>query len=300
MSPATTELPTRETLRASSATRRAPIGKTRTVPRLQFASTDRTSAIAKHSRAFRIFPTLAIRPAPIAAAKLRANSPMPPTTSSAQPRIGASPSARACCSLSGPTHTTFASGIASSRTPAPPRSPISPTISATRPPTLRPCGSTRRGRSSPEAAWTGSRTTMATKRNGMDQRGCPLPLSRRSAMSVYIDPRLGLSRKLSAHWALTASGFRAYRAPTPSELYRSTQVGNQLTLPNGSLLSERATGWEAGVAAERSWGSIRSSYFLTQVNRPIVAVTTYANSLADSAHARKSRPDREPRSFTRL
>ncbi|MGB8031201.1 MAG: TonB-dependent receptor [Terracidiphilus sp.] len=56
------------------------------------------------------------------------------------------------------------------------------------------------------------------------------------------DPRLGLSRKLSPHWALTASGFRAFRAPTPSELYRSTQVGSQLTLPNGNLLSERATG----------------------------------------------------------
>ncbi|MGO9324432.1 MAG: TonB-dependent receptor [Terracidiphilus sp.] len=90
------------------------------------------------------------------------------------------------------------------------------------------------------------------------------------------DPRLGVSRKLSEHWALTASGFRAFRAPTPSELYRSTQVGSQLTLPNGSLLSERATGWEAGIAAERSWGSIRSSYFLTQVNRPIVAITTCA------------------------
>jgi outer membrane receptor protein involved in Fe transport len=92
------------------------------------------------------------------------------------------------------------------------------------------------------------------------------------------DPRLGLSRKLSDHWALTASGFRAFRAPTPNELYRSTQVGNQLTLANGSLLSERATGWEAGIAAERSWGSIRSSYFLTQVNRPIVAFTTNPTS----------------------
>ena len=90
------------------------------------------------------------------------------------------------------------------------------------------------------------------------------------------DPRLGVSRKLSDHWALTASGFRAFRAPTPNELYRSTQVGSELTLPNGSLLSERATGWEAGIAAERSWGSLRSSYFLTQVNRPIVAVTTCA------------------------
>ena len=31
-------------------------------------------------------------------------------------------------------------------------------------------------------------------------------------------------------------------------------------------------------AAERSWGSIRSSYFLTQVNRPIVALTINPNS----------------------
>ncbi len=90
------------------------------------------------------------------------------------------------------------------------------------------------------------------------------------------DPRLGVSRKLAAHWALSASGFRAFRAPTPSELYRSTQVGNKLTNPNGNLLSERATGWETGLATEWKWGTIRSSYFLTEVNRPIVAVTTCA------------------------
>jgi len=54
---------------------------------------------------------------------------------------------------------------------------------------------------------------------------------------------------------------------------RSTQVGSELTYPNGSLLSERATGWETGVATEWHWGTIRSSYFLTQVNRPITAVT---------------------------
>lgn len=90
------------------------------------------------------------------------------------------------------------------------------------------------------------------------------------------DPRLGLSRKLSAHWALSASGFRAFRAPTPSELYRATQVGNKLTKANGSLLSERATGWETGVATQHNWGTVRASYFLTQVNRPIVAVTTCA------------------------
>jgi outer membrane receptor protein involved in Fe transport len=87
------------------------------------------------------------------------------------------------------------------------------------------------------------------------------------------DPRMGLSRKLFNHWAINGSGFRAFRAPTPNELYRSTQVGSELTYPNGSLLSERATGWETGVATEWHWGTIRSSYFLTQVNRPITAVT---------------------------
>lgn len=92
------------------------------------------------------------------------------------------------------------------------------------------------------------------------------------------DPRIGVSRRIFARWAISASGFRAFRAPTPSELYRATQVGDKLTRPNGSLLSERATGWETGLATTRGWGSARVSYFLTQVNRPITAFTQSANS----------------------
>ena len=91
-------------------------------------------------------------------------------------------------------------------------------------------------------------------------------------------PRMGLSRQLGAHFALSASGFRAFRAPTPSELYRSTQVGNKLTNPNWSLRSERAIGWEAGVAAENRRLTTRLSWFSTEVNRPIVAVTTNPSS----------------------
>jgi outer membrane receptor protein involved in Fe transport len=94
----------------------------------------------------------------------------------------------------------------------------------------------------------------------------------------FFDPRLGISRKLGEHWAVSGSGFRAFRAPTANELYRATQVGNQLTLANGNLLSERATGWEAGVATQQRWGSVRASYFLTEVNRPITAVITNPNS----------------------
>jgi outer membrane receptor protein involved in Fe transport len=93
-----------------------------------------------------------------------------------------------------------------------------------------------------------------------------------------IDPRVGVSRKFLDHWAVSASGFRALRAPTPSELYRSTQVGNKLTLPNSLLLSERATGWETGLATQWRRATVRTSYFVTQVNRPIVAVTTNPTS----------------------
>ena len=99
-----------------------------------------------------------------------------------------------------------------------------------------------------------------------------------SMREQIFDPRVGMSRRLGGHWALSASGFRAFRAPTPSELYRSTQVGNKLTLPNSSLLSERATGWETGVASQWKWGTVRTSYFDTEVNRPIVAVTINPNS----------------------
>jgi len=105
-----------------------------------------------------------------------------------------------------------------------------------------------------------------------------LPVQLAQQQQTVFDPRLGLSRKLLNHWAVSASGFRAFRAPTPNELYRSTQVGNKLTKPNSALLSERATGWETGLATEGRRGTIRASYFLTQVNRPITAVTISPNA----------------------
>ncbi len=97
---------------------------------------------------------------------------------------------------------------------------------------------------------------------------------------TIFDPRLGLSRRLGSNLAVSASAFRAYRAPTENELYRTGQVGQQTTMPNPNLLAERATGWETGVAGElpsqAGWfkgGSWRTSYFWTEVNRPITALT---------------------------
>jgi outer membrane receptor protein involved in Fe transport len=92
---------------------------------------------------------------------------------------------------------------------------------------------------------------------------------------TVFDPRLGLTRRLTSNLALSASGFRAYRAPTENELYRTGQVGQQLTEPNSNLRSERATGWETGLQADlsRIASTVRVSYFWTQVNRPITALT---------------------------
>ena len=59
-----------------------------------------------------------------------------------------------------------------------------------------------------------------------------------------------------------------------NELYRQGQVGQQITLPNPSLQAERATGFEFGALADmRRLGSVRGSYFWTEVNRPVAAVT---------------------------
>ncbi len=97
---------------------------------------------------------------------------------------------------------------------------------------------------------------------------------------TIVDPRAGISRRFGRSLAVSASGFRAYRAPTENELYRTGQVGQQTTLPNADLRAERTTGWEAGLAGETpsrqngNWNaSWRASYFWNEVNRPITALT---------------------------
>lgn len=89
------------------------------------------------------------------------------------------------------------------------------------------------------------------------------------------NPRLGVVRRLTPALSLTAMGFRAYRSPTENELYRNGQVGQELTLNNPMLRSERATGWETGaVLSPAEWrATLRGSYFWTIVNRPITALT---------------------------
>jgi len=102
--------------------------------------------------------------------------------------------------------------------------------------------------------------------------GTPQPLP--SISENVFNPRLGVVKKIAWNLSLTGSGFRAFRGPTMNELYRQGQVGQQITLANPSLQAERATGFEFGaLVTTGQWGSVRGSYFWTEVNRPVAAVT---------------------------
>ena len=87
-------------------------------------------------------------------------------------------------------------------------------------------------------------------------------------------PRFGVVRQIASAATIHASVFRAFRTPTMNELYRTGQVGQETTLANSQLLSERATGWEAGAtyASPTNFLALSATYFWTEINRPVSAV----------------------------
>jgi outer membrane cobalamin receptor len=132
-----------------------------------------------------------------------------------------------------------------------------------------------------EAVWTPRQWTLSAGgridhfQNFDALQTLPIQLPLPQITETVANPRLGVVRRLTPSVALTAMGFRAYRSPTENELYRNGQVGQELTLKNPDLHSERATGWETGVVLTPArWNAtVRASYFWTIVNRPITALT---------------------------
>jgi outer membrane receptor protein involved in Fe transport len=61
-------------------------------------------------------------------------------------------------------------------------------------------------------------------------------------------PRLALTYRPVETVSLRAAAYRAFRAPTLNELYRSFRVGDTLTQANETLRAERLTGGEIGAA----------------------------------------------------
>jgi outer membrane receptor protein involved in Fe transport len=88
-------------------------------------------------------------------------------------------------------------------------------------------------------------------------------------------PQLSVLYKLNENISLDASAYRAFRAPTLNELYRSFRVGDVQTLANENLKAERLTGGEAGASVtsfERRL-NVRANLFWSEITRPISNVT---------------------------
>jgi len=90
-------------------------------------------------------------------------------------------------------------------------------------------------------------------------------------------PRVSLLHTVK-NIALSASIYRAFRAPTLNELYRNFRVGNVVTNANSTLRAERLTGGEAGVSLQ-TWSerlTIRGVIFWSEISNPIANVTVSA------------------------
>jgi iron complex outermembrane recepter protein len=88
------------------------------------------------------------------------------------------------------------------------------------------------------------------------------------------NPRVALIYKVTNNFELRASGYRAFRAPTLNELYRSFRVGDTLTQSNNALTAERLTGGEAGL----NWNlnnkiTSRLTGYYTEIVNPIANFT---------------------------
>jgi outer membrane receptor protein involved in Fe transport len=88
-------------------------------------------------------------------------------------------------------------------------------------------------------------------------------------------PRLTLRNQVNAHVSWNASVYRAFRAPTLNELYRSFRQGNTVTEDNPFLVAEHLTGVDAGVAATGFNGRLQAhgTFFYNQIADPVANVT---------------------------
>ena len=96
-----------------------------------------------------------------------------------------------------------------------------------------------------------------------------------SRSELAFSPRLSILRQLSQYVSLTVSGYRAFRAPTLNELYRTFRVGSVTTLNNPDLKAEHLTGAEAGINIT-GWNrklDLRATGFSSDIVNPVENVT---------------------------
>jgi outer membrane receptor protein involved in Fe transport len=104
-----------------------------------------------------------------------------------------------------------------------------------------------------------------------EPEGDAAAVSARSESAV--SPRLSVLWRPRRGFAVTASAYRAFRAPSLNELYRPFRVGNVLTLANDALEAERLGGIETGVRLSRGAAALRATAFWMQAEQTVGNVT---------------------------
>ncbi len=96
-----------------------------------------------------------------------------------------------------------------------------------------------------------------------------------SRLFTAFDPRASLVHEVNSHVSWSASVYRAFRAPTLNELYRSFRQANNLTDANPNLRAERLTGGEAGVEVQGLDNrlQVRGSFFFNEIIDPVSSVS---------------------------
>jgi outer membrane receptor protein involved in Fe transport len=89
------------------------------------------------------------------------------------------------------------------------------------------------------------------------------------------NPRLSALRSLNRNFSVTGSAYRAFRAPTLNELYRSFRLGSVVTNSNAGLRAERLTGAEAGLnfTGLNQKLELRGTFFWSDIVNPVANVT---------------------------
>ena len=132
--------------------------------------------------------------------------------------------------------------------------------------------------------------------NRIPVTGTPTLNSFEDRSETAFSPRLSLIRRFDGGISLSASVYRAFRAPTLNELYRNFRVGNVVTNANAALRAERGgprgattadegdnvlpdverlTGGDAGIAMQtlRDRLFLRSNFFWSEIDDSVANVT---------------------------
>lgn len=130
--------------------------------------------------------------------------------------------------------------------------------------------------------------------SNFDAESVRTPVAPPQAVTLFPDrsanafsPRLSVLRSLTRNVSLTGSMYRAFRAPTLNELYRSFRQGNTFTESNATLRSEQLTGAEAGlnVTGFNRRLDLRGTFFWSDIVDPDENVTLCSDGVTPPCSA---------------